>query len=315
MNAMIDNPVREFANAAAEAGQDVRLSVLIPFFKDDPADLLRHLGEQVPAGGDIEILLHDDGEPDAELNARITRILAAMGQPARLLTSQRNRGRSAGRNLLAEQARGDWLIYLDADMAPVHGDFIAQYRKLMDQDGADAVFGGYETVWPEAAELQLHAALSRTSDQNDAATRNRIGATAFCASNILVRARVMKAVPYDTGYTGWGWEDVDWAVRAAEQFKLGHADNPARHAGLEPADRLLEKFRIGATNYARLLERNPQLAELPGTRAARFLSRIPGQSGLRGLWAALTRAERLPLRWRTLALKLWRASWTAEAIA
>jgi glycosyltransferase involved in cell wall biosynthesis len=312
MNAMIDNPVREYTNEASRDAGRIGLSVLVPFYRDDPADLVRAIAEQ--AGGDVEIVLHDDGEPDPDLNTRLTRILAAMSLPARLLTSARNRGRSAGRNLLAEQARGAWLLYLDADMTPGSPAFLETYRELMARGGCDAVFGGYETDWPRDPALKLHAALSRTSDQHDAAARNAVGATAFCASNVLVRAEVMQAVPYDTGFAGWGWEDVDWAVRAAEHFTLIHGDNPARHDGLQDAAALLEKFRIGATNYRRLIDRHPELAALPGARAARALSRLPFQAALRGLWAGLCRTGALPLRLRTLALKLWRASWTAEAL-
>ncbi len=314
MTVMIDNPVREYANAAAREARAIRLSVLIPFYKDDPADLVRALAEQAGSAGDVEILLHDDGEPDPELNARLTRIIAAMTQPVRLLTSTRNRGRSGGRNLLAQQARGEWLLYLDADMQPGHAAFLDTYREVMSETRSDAVFGGDETLWPDDPALQLHAALSRTSDQNDAEARNAIGASAFCASNILVKADVMEAVPYDTDFTGWGWEDVDWAVRAAGRFTLSHVDNPAAHGGLQGADVLLAKFKEGAVNYKRLLDRNPELASLPGARTARLIGRVPGQGLLRGIWSALSRMNALPLRLRTLALKLWRASWTAEVI-
>lgn len=314
MTVMIDNPVREYANAAAREARAIEISVLIPFYKDDPADLVRALAEQAGSKDDIEILLHDDGEPDPELNQRLMRIIAAMTQPVRLLTSTRNRGRSDGRNLLAQQARGEWLLYLDADMQPGHAAFLQTYRDVIASTQADAVFGGYETHWPDDKALQLHAALSQTSDQHDAEARNAIGASAFCASNILVKAEVMDAVPYDTDFTGWGWEDVDWAVRAAARFNLRHVDNPAAHGGLQDASVLLAKFKEGAINYKRLLDRNPELASLPGARTARLIGRVPGQGLLRGVWSRLSLMNALPLRLRTLALKLWRASWTAEVI-
>lgn len=315
MNAMTDNPVREYANPASREASSVVLSVLIPFYRDDPSDLLRALAEQIGNAGDVEIVLHDDGEPDSELNAALERVLAAMSQPARLLTSTRNRGRSAGRNLLAGQARGDWLLYLDADMAPASPGFLAAYRTVMADPAADSAFGGYETDWPADPDRHLHAALARSSDQHDAAARTRIGATAFCSSNLLVRAEVMRQVPYDAGFSGWGWEDIDWAVSAASRFNLIHVDNPALHGGLQTAGVLLDKFRIGAANYRRLLDRHPQLAGLPGARLARVLGRLPFQAGLRALWAGMSRSRHVPMRLRVAALKLWRASWTAEALA
>ncbi|WP_300526853.1 glycosyltransferase family 2 protein [Maricaulis sp.] len=301
-------------NAAAKRSAGTRLSILIPFYKDDPTPLMTTLNTLIGARCEFEILLLDDGCPDMELNAAVARTLRAMVTPARLISAADNIGRSEGRNLLAREARGDWLLYLDADMQPCDDAFLTAYLERIEDGGFDAAFGGY--VLPEAAEKQfeLHAALARSSDHSDAGQRNEIGATAFCSSNLLVRREVMQTVPFDSGFTGWGWEDVDWAVRAGALFRLIHLDNAARHDGLQPVDTLLAKYREGAVNYARLLEKHPELDRLPGAKAARLLGAVPFQSALRGIWSALAMSAALPMRLRTLALKLWRASWTAEAI-
>ncbi|WP_291845483.1 glycosyltransferase family 2 protein [Maricaulis sp.] len=314
MTVMTEIPTREHANAAGQLTHAPALSILVPFYRDNPIPLINALGPLARRPGDFEIVLFDDGEPDEALNQAVCAHIDHFDLPIRLLTSARNRGRAIGRNILAEQARAPWLLYLDADMTPADTTFLDRYREAMDAGDADAVFGGYQTREPDNAAHRLHAALSRAGDQHDAATRSAIGATAFCASNLLVRADVMQACPYDDGFAGWGWEDVDWAVTAAKRFRLTHIDNPAWHGGLQPAGDLLEKFRAGAVNFRRLLERHPELADLPGARAARLLKHVPGQHLLRGLWARLCRNEHLPLRIRTLALKLWRASWTSEVL-
>lgn len=314
MNAMTDNPVREATNTASADGAPRLISILIPFYADDPEPLLLELDRLNAGRRDLEVVLHDDGEPNPVLNGRLSRRLCRLETPVRLLTSLHNRGRSAGRNLLARQARGEWLLFLDADMAPGDAGFLDRYRDMIAAEGFDAAFGGYETEWPTDSRFALHAALSRTSDQHNAAKRAETGATAVCSSNLLVRRSVMQIVPFDEDYRGWGWEDVDWAVRAARRFALVHRDNPARHGGLQDADTLLAKFREGVANYRRLLERNPELGQLPGARAARSLARVPMQRRLRGLWASFARSNAMPLRVRTAALKLWRASWTAEVM-
>jgi len=314
MNVMTEIPIREHANAAGlNLGTPV-ISILIPFFKDDPRPLLAALAPLTRQQDDFEIILFDDGQPDTALNQAVCDHINTYNLPIRLLTSVRNRGRAAGRNLLAAAARGAWLLYLDADMSPADDRFLDRYRAVITEASADAYFGGYETCAPETPALRLHAALSRSSDQHAAADRNKIGATAFCSSNLLVRSEVMQACPYDEGFSGWGWEDVDWAVTAAHDFRLSHIHNPARHGGLQTADALLAKFRAGAVNFKRLLQRHPELAGLPGARAARMLGRLPGQHWLRGVWSFLCRCDGMPMRVRTLALKLWRASWTSEAL-
>ena len=152
------------------------------------------------------------------------------------------------------------------------------------------------------------------SDIGGAEDRSHKGATAFCTSNLLVRASIMPGVPFDEAFKGWGWEDVDWAVRAAEAGRLKHVDNPAGHRGWQSVEQLLARYRDAAANYALLLRKHPELAALPGAKAAKTLRSLPGQAALRGIWQGLARSESVPMRVRTLALKLWRASWAAEVI-
>lgn len=308
-------PYTELANAASQNDQTVRLSIAIPFYNDDPGDLVRALNPLIGADKSVEILLFDDASSQTHLNALTGRTLRALTAPARLLTATENVGRSHGRNILAREARGEWILYLDADMAPTDDVFLSTYLEAMQSSGLDAIFGGYLTQTQQAdRRLALHAALASASDHCDAAAREKIGATAFCSSNLLVRRELMLDVPFDTSFVGWGWEDIDWAVAASRRHKLGHIDNPALHDGLQPVETLLDKFRAGATNYGRLLAKHPDLRGLPGAKAARAIGRLPFYRTLRPLWAGLARNDRAPMRLRTLGLKLWRASWTAEVI-
>lgn len=304
----------DYSNHAATTACGIQMSVLIPFYRDDPAPLANALAREISESElPIEIVLFDDGEPDPDLNAQIARTIDLLPSPARLLTARRNVGRAAGRNRLASAATGEWQLFLDADMT-VTEHFL---RTWLEQIGAfkfDAAFGGYTADPVRERSHHLHAALARSSDENSAQYRNEVGATAFCTSNLLARADLMRKVGFDEHFTGWGWEDVDWAVRADHVGKLVHFDNPAGHAGWQSPDVLLGKFRDAAHNYARLLEKHPELAALPGAKAARILKSIPGQALLRGVWAMMAQSSIAPMKARTTALKLWRASWAADAI-
>lgn len=304
----------DYSNRAATMASGIQMSVLIPFYRDDPTPLVSALAAEISAHElPIEIVLFDDGEPDPDLNTRIARAVDALPAPARLLTARRNVGRAAGRNRLASAAIGEWQLFLDADMT-VAEHFLRTWLEQIETDGFDAAFGGYTADPVQEKSHHLHAALARSSDENSAQCRNEIGATAFCTSNLLARADLMRKVGFDEHFTGWGWEDVDWAVRADQIGELVHIDNPAGHAGWQSPDILLGKFRDAARNYARLLEKHPELAALPGARAARILKAIPGQALLRGVWALMAQSPIAPMKARTTALKLWRASWAADAI-
>jgi len=296
-------------NGAWTQSPAVRLSVLIPFYKDDPRPLITALAGALPEG--VEILALDDGRPDAALNTVVAKTLNELSAPAALLTSRVNRGRSAARNRLAQAARGAWLLFLDADMVP-GPDFITRWLLAMENTADDALFGGYHPGVP-TAETRVHARLAALSDPADAAERSRIGPAAVCSSNLAARREVLQAIPFEESYAGWGWEDVDWALSAAQQFQLGHIDNPASHAGLETVDQLLSKFARSGENFARLLQRHPDYAARPGAKLALMLHRF------RLGWAARvagSNAARLPLpsRLRVLGLKLYRAGVGAKAV-
>ncbi|WP_394694465.1 glycosyltransferase family 2 protein [Hyphobacterium sp.] len=304
----------DYSNRAATLASGIRMSVLIPFYRDDPTPLARTLADEISAHElPIEIVFFDDGEPDPELNSRVAQTIDTLAAPARLLTARRNVGRAAGRNRLASAAIGEWLLFLDADMT-VSNSFLQTWLEQIDGFEFDAAFGGYTADPVQEKAHHLHAALARSSDENSAQCRNEIGATAFCTSNLLARADLMRKIGFDEHFTGWGWEDVDWAVRADQVGELVHIDNPAGHSGWQSPDVLLDKFRDAARNYARLLQKHPELATLPGARAARILKSIPGQALLRGVWALMTQSPIAPMKARTTALKLWRASWAADAI-
>ncbi|WP_374514300.1 glycosyltransferase family 2 protein, partial [Brevundimonas sp.] len=101
------------------------VSVLIPFLRDDPTDLLGRLDAEAAAlHGRVEIVLLDDGTADAALTARLVERVSAMALPARLITLLANEGRARGRNRLASAARGGSLLFLDSDMRPDRPDFL-----------------------------------------------------------------------------------------------------------------------------------------------------------------------------------------------
>lgn len=287
------------------------LSILVPFHGDDPSALMDALAAQM--GGTCELVLFDDGSPDkAPLKALQSRA-EALGAAIRVVSSKSNLGRSGARNALCRAARGDWLLYLDADMEVSEG-FLARWLGLIRANTFDAAYGGY-TLPAEAARTHpVHAALARAGDVISVEERAQRGVSAFAGSNLAVRASLMTAVPFDENYTGWGWEDVDWAVRAAKTARLAHVDNPAGHGGLQSVDRLIAKYAEGGANYARFLARHPEQATLPGARLARLIAQLRLAFAITAITPAMARSSALPVRLRVMALKAYKAACAARAL-
>ena len=288
------------------------LSVAIPFLRDDPRALIAELVKQAEAASHgIEIILIDDGAPDRALTDAVWRQIDAARRPATLVVSRRNLGRSAARNRLAAEAIGEWVLFLDADMR-VAPDFLQRWLALLDRARFDAAFGGFELSNEDAARHPVHAALTHAGDIAAACDRALTGATAVCASNLAARRAFLARTRFDEAYVGWGWEDVDWAVRAGRAGTLVHVDNPARHGGLEDVDALIAKFATGGRNHARLLKTAPEMRARPAGRLALWLKRLRLSATVGALGRGAARLDRAPVRLRVLALKLHRAAACAE---
>jgi glycosyltransferase involved in cell wall biosynthesis len=291
------------------------LSVLIPSYRDDATPLLERLLDETRNGLNVEIMIYDDGTGDEKINAGLAAICKNSGTSVSLFFADLNKGRSAARNHLVDNARADWVLFLDADMRPQSDDFLDIYLAKINKDNADIVFGGFTVPdQKQSGDTELHRAFSQSSDCLDAATRTAKGPQYVASSNLCVRKSVLKTEPFDTGFTGWGWEDSEWAARVAKKYKLKHLDNPALHLGLESTETLLSRFKTSGPNYIRFTRAHPELAKsLTLYKMSQRLMTLPGQKLMRPFLAFMVRRSFTPTKLRLLALKLWRASWYAQA--
>lgn len=301
-----------FDNAPWATAQP-RLSVLIPFKGDDPRPLLIALAREPVA---VEIVLLNDGTGDASLSAALQALIPDLPLPTRLVTLAVNEGRAKGRNRLVSHARAGHFLFLDSDMAPDRGDFLAAWLALITKDDPAVAFGGFslQQVKPRRDQA-LHRAMAAHSDCLSAAERSLSPEKHVFTSNLLVRRDVFAAEGFDEGFAGWGWEDVEWGMRVARRWPIVHIDNTATHLGLDPAKVIAAKYEQSAANFARVVAAHPEVVSAyTSYRAAKILRRVP----LRGLWRPLIKAFALndlaPLPSRAFAMRLYRAALYAEAV-
>lgn len=299
---------------AAWAGARPRLSVLIPFLRDDPRDLLARLAAE-PTGGQVELILLDDGTGDETLTGALESQIATTPAPARLISLHSNEGRARGRNRLALAARGRHFLFLDSDMRPDRPDFLRAWLQIAAND-PPAVFGGFTLEQaPREPRFTVHRAMAARSDCLPAKVRARDPGKHVFTSNLLVRRDVFEAEPFDPGFAGWGWEDVEWGLRVTARHGMGHAEVPATHMGLDTAPTLVAKYEQSAANFARLAALHPEaVATYPSHRAARLIRRLPARGLLRRASRTLAELEAAPVSIRALALRIYRATLYAEAL-
>lgn len=302
---------------AAWAAAKPAVSVLIPFLCDDPSDLLARLdAEAADLKGAVEVVVLDDGTADADLTARIEALSDRLALPVRLVSLTANEGRSRGRNRLAMAARAGHLLFLDSDMRPDSDRFLRVWTDLVAQSDSAVAFGGFSLLQaPTDPRFSVHRAMAARSECLPCAARALQPEKYVYTSNLLVRRDVFEAEAFDPGFSGWGWEDVEWAMRVSRRFRVSHVDNPATHMGLDTVESLAGKYEQSAANFARVVDRHPDFVRTyPSYRAARLLKRLPALSLIRPLIRRAATGSWLPVSGRAFSLRLYRAALYAEAV-
>jgi glycosyltransferase involved in cell wall biosynthesis len=299
-----------------EIAPNPRLSVLIPFFRDDPCALLAALDwEAKTLDGRVEIIVLDDCGGDLDLSQRAAATVRALSAPARLIQLSANEGRAVGRNRLAAAARTDHLLFLDSDMLPDRPDFLSAYLELIAADPAVVVGGFSVAQCVVAKDHALHRAMAARADCLPAAVRALTPEKYVFTSNLMVRRDVFDAEAFDEGFRGWGWEDVEWGARVSRRFPIRHVDNPATHMGLDTPEVLAGKYEQSVQNFARLATRHPDLvSNYPSFKAAQLFKTWPGVPRWRGLLKHLALSSLAPMTLRVMAMKAYRAALYAEAV-
>lgn len=230
------------------------LSILIPTYNYDCTNLVRDLHRQAECAGiDYEIVVADDASPIKECTERVREINTWPN--CRLIELERNLGRARIRNRLADEARFEWLLFMDSDAEVISDSFIVDYLKHTD---ADVVCGGlcHADALP-SPEVSLRYAYEKRADKKRAACyREQRPYEQFITFCFMVRASVFQAIRFDDSITEYGHEDTLFGVELERRkVNIRHIDNPMRQGGIETNAEFVEKTRAALRNLV-LMEDN-----------------------------------------------------------
>ncbi len=295
---------------AKKADGTPKLSVVIPTLHDDPRPLIAILAVQALAcSARIEIIVLDDGSGDLEFADAMQKSFDELPVPGTFLRLHKNGGRAAARNTLSEYAKGEYLLYLDSDTLPDEPVFLQNYLELI-AIGTRAVINGGFSLKQAATDkrYELHRNIAGNMDCMPADVRNKTPLRYSYGCNFLVPRDIALQYPFSAHYTGWGWEDQEWAVRVSQAVPIWHIDNYVSHLGLDDVDTLLRKYASSGVNFRLMKDDHPELMKTyPAYTAYRVVRWLPARKLLRRLMAGLTRAEFLPLKTRLIGARLYRS--------
>jgi glycosyltransferase, group 2 family protein len=179
-------------------------------------------------------------------------------------------GRSAIRNFLVSQAKGDRLLFIDGDLSLNNPSFIRNYL----QTEGDVVVGGIAIGGnPDQWKGNLRYRYERQCEAINTVESRQSQPYQHLATNLLVHRSVLGEKPYDENISHYGYEDVLLGKRFQQQkVAIKHIENPVLFcdfednasylAKTEEALRTLFAFRKELKGYSRLLDKAEQIERL-----------------------------------------------------
>ncbi|NQY05638.1 MAG: glycosyltransferase [Flavobacteriaceae bacterium] len=206
------------------------LSVLIPVYNYLVSDLVFELHRQlIRSGVDFEILLLDDASKK-EFSLKNNQQLQ-LNHVSYAIANQ-NAGRTKTRQILAQQAQYDWLLFLDADVIIKKKDFIASYLEAINHP-YDVIYGGfgYEAT-DNKPDTELRYLFGKKREELDAQTRGKVPYKTITSANILIKKEVFYIVN-DLQENFYGLDYYLSVHLKRHHYKIKHLDNKVIHKGLE----------------------------------------------------------------------------------
>ena len=230
----------------------MKLSILIPTYNQDCTQLVHDLLEQLPQ--DAEIIVADDGSTVATIREQ-NNVISQLPQ-CRYWQARMNLGRAKIRNLLAEMAQGEWILFIDSDAQVQSKDFIASYLK--ETEGRQVICGGtgnYDSCPSEDKALrykyEIHAERRRTLK-----ARRRKPYAQFSTFNFMILRELFLQIRFCNEICDYGHEDSLFGLALKDRkIPVLHIDNKLIHTGLEPTPAYLRKIKTSLFTLSRLDEK------------------------------------------------------------
>ncbi|MEP6806595.1 MAG: glycosyltransferase family 2 protein [Flavobacterium sp.] len=227
------------------------LSILIPVYNYNVFPLAETLCNQASELNIVfEIICLDDASEILSIeNQNINQL-----KNATFFILEKNIGRSAIRNLLAQKATYENLLFLDADTIPVHENFLSNYISQI-SNSEKIVYGGiiYQNNKPPKYKL-LRWVYGNKREALSSFDRSKNPYISFLTLNFLIKKSVFSKVSFNEKIPNLRHEDTLFSYELMQsKIEVIHIHNPVYHLGLENSETFIKKSEesvIGLKNLA-----------------------------------------------------------------
>ncbi len=215
------------------------LSILIPIYNYNVYPLVFELHRQcTECGIAFEILAQDDAS-QSPLNKENEKVNTL--PHCSFVSLKQNMAHRENRNSLAEQAKFDYLLFIDGDSIIVRPDYIQNY--LRNLDGFDVVYGGRQHPEKCPSEKQsLRWKYGKFIEDKLAINRRKTPYKSLLFNNTVITKKCFNQVKFDKDITLYGHDDTQFAYQLSLlQAKVNHIDNSVEHGDIDTNQAYLAK--------------------------------------------------------------------------
>jgi glycosyltransferase involved in cell wall biosynthesis len=231
------------------------ISILIPVNNYDIIALVHSMKDGIAKVPEFcEIIIGDDGStPEYRNNYQ-----SLVSENVKLVVSEKNIGRAAIRNKLTAEAKGDHLLFMDADTM-VPGTAEAYLLKWLPAMKVSRVICGgirYHDSPPSDPDKLLRWKYGRMREQKKASDRNKSPYAFFSTFNVLIEKLIFTKLRFNEELRQYGHEDtlLGYQLKKAG-IEVMHIDNGLVHEGLESNREYLNKTKLGIENLSHLYDK------------------------------------------------------------
>jgi hypothetical protein len=230
------------------------ISLLIPTYNYNVYPLVLELYKQCEKCGiNFEIIVLDDaGQLFFQENHAINNI-----KNCTFTSNECNIGRSKMRNLLAQKATYDWLLFLDSDTIPLHPNFISTYVEYTSKAN-QIIYGGitYSVNLPPKNNT-LRWFYGKRREAIEEKQRNLKPYISFLSLNFMIPKVFFKVVSFNENIPNLRHEDTLFSFELSKKnIPILHINNPIIHLGLDNNEVFLNKTRLSVVALKNLVDEN-----------------------------------------------------------
>lgn len=218
------------------------LSILIPNFDENVTQLVRDLHAQASAlDTSFEILICD--QADSTRHFKENDALNQL-ENVRYFKWNERMGRAANRNHLADEAKGEWIFFIDSDAAIIEEDSLQRFWNAKHWEAATCGTMYYHPTPPEDSSLMLRWKFGREREMRSPIERSRNPYNSFISFAFLIGKDSFNKVRFNEKVVEYGHEDTLFGKQLDEAcIRPMHIDVNILHIGLIPGEAFLEKVR------------------------------------------------------------------------